>query len=85
MTVIRYNPQWGIFEFLDGFGSPELESHALEISAKRNILSSKEESETSHINQSYNQLAAKNGKKKATENDAFQINMKHTNKGVVDQ
>ena len=85
MPVIRYNSQWGIFEFLDGFGYHEFESCTLEMRAKRNFISAKEESKTSHINQSYYQLVAKNGKEKATETVAFQKNMKHVNKGVVDQ
>ena len=53
--------------------------------AKKNILSAKEESKTYHVNLLYNQLVAKNGKKKATETVSFQRSMKHVNKGVVNQ
>ena len=53
--------------------------------AKRNILSAKEESKTSHVDQSYDQLVAKNGNKKATDTVACQIKMKRANKGVVGQ
>ena len=43
IPVIRYNPQWYILEFLDGFGSHEYEPRALNMQAERNILSVKEE------------------------------------------
>ena len=41
MTSIRDNPQWEIFELLDGFGSHEFESGDLEMRPKKNILSAK--------------------------------------------
>ena len=75
----------GVFEVLDGFGYHEFESPALEMRAKKNILSVKEDSKTFHINQEYDQLVAKNNKKKSAETLACQIKMKHVNKGVVDQ
>ena len=53
--------------------------------SKRNILSAKEESKTYHVNQSHNQLVAKNGKKKATDTVSCQRKMKHVNEGIVDQ
>ena len=39
MPVIRYNPQWDILEFLDGFGYREYDPRALKMQAERNILS----------------------------------------------
>ena len=85
MLVIRDNPQWEILEFLYGFGYHEFESCVLEMRAKRNILSAKQDSKTSHTNQAYNQLVANNDKNKEAENLACQRNMKNVNKGVVDQ
>ena len=51
----------------------------------RNILSSKEEYKTSHTNQAYNQLVAKNNNKNSADTLDFQRNMKHVNRGVVGQ
>ena len=85
MPVIRDNIQWSIVEFLDGFGFHEFESCSLDMRAKRNILSAKEESKTYHVNQSHNQLVAKNGNKKATDTVSCQRKMKHVNEGIVDQ
>ena len=53
--------------------------------AERNILSAKEESKTSHVNQAYNPFVTKNKKKILVETLACQRKMKHVNKGVVDQ
>ena len=44
MPVIRYNTQWAILEFLDGFGYHEYEPRTLKMRAEINILSAKEES-----------------------------------------
>ena len=63
IPVIRDNPQWAILEFLNSFGYHEYEPRALKIRAERNILSAKEESKTSHVNQAYDQFVAKNDKK----------------------
>ena len=84
MPVIRNNPQQALIELLYGFGSHEFESCALEMRAKRNIISAKEKSKTSHSNQAYDQLISKNDNKKATDTLACQRKMKHEKKGVVD-
>ena len=49
------------------------------------ILSAKEESKTSHVNQAYDQFIAKNDKKILAETLACQSKTKNVNKGVVDQ
>ena len=84
MPVIRYNPQWDIIEFLDGFGYHEFESHTLEMQVKINILSTKEYSKTYHVNQAYDELVAKKDNNKAADNLSCQINMKHVDTGIVD-
>ena len=53
--------------------------------AKGNIISSKEESKMSYINQAYNQPVAKNNKKKSAETLACQRKINHVNKDVVYQ
>ena len=82
IPVIRDNPQWSILEFLDGFGYHKYEPRALKMQVERNILSAKEESKTSHVNQAYDQFAAKNDKKILTDTLACQRKMKHANKGI---
>ena len=52
--------------------------------AERNILSAKEESKTSHINQAYNQFVAKNDNNILAETLACQRKMKHVNQDFVD-
>ena len=85
MLVISDNLQWGILDFLDGFGYHEFESCAIDMRANINIISAKEESKMSHINQACDQLIAKNDKKKEAETLVCQRKMKHVNKSVVDQ
>ena len=67
LPYIKENPQWGIVELLDGFKSHENVLEAHELRAKNNIDSLKEESNSSHVNQGYDQLVAKNDKKVASE------------------
>ena len=52
---------------------------------KRNIISVIEESKTSHVKQAYNQLVAKNNKKKSADTLAYQIKVSCVNKDIVDQ
>ena len=63
MPFAKENPHWNMFEFLDGFGSHErvLEAHQMRRDA--NVDSGKEESNTSHASQAYDQFVAKNDKK----------------------
>ena len=84
MPVIRDNPQWGILDFLYGFGSHEFDPCALDLCAKNHIISSKEDPKTSHFNQAYNKLLANNDKKIMAETLASRRKMKHVNGGVVD-
>ena len=67
MPLVRDNPQWMILELLDGFGSHERVLEAHELRAKFLVLSAKEESNTSHANQGYDQFVAKEDKRKAAE------------------
>ena len=87
LPYVRDNEQWLVLELLDGFKSHEnvLEAHRLR--AANNIRSLKEESNSSHANQGYDQEATKTDKKNATESLYDQRNVKtvQTGKTHIDQ
>jgi hypothetical protein len=64
---MKENENWFITKFLDGFKSHNNVLQAHKICADQLIISLKEESNSSHVNQGYNQLPAKNNKKNAAE------------------
>ncbi len=65
--IIKENEDWYIAELLDGFKLHEIVLNAHKLRADNLIISLKEESNSSHVNQGYDQLTAKNNKKNATE------------------
>ena len=67
MPYVKENKDWQIVELLDGFKSHENVLDANELRALNKVTSLKEESNTSHANQGYNQFVAKNDKKVAAE------------------
>ena len=67
LPYIKENPDWWVGELLDGFKSHENVLEAHELRAENKIRSLKEESNSSHANQGYDQLVAKNDKKVAAE------------------
>ncbi|KAI2510833.1 hypothetical protein MHU86_3619 [Fragilaria crotonensis] len=62
MPFICEHPSWWVVVSLDGFGSHVNVHQAQEVFYKRKILILKEEGDTSHINQAYDQSVAKNDK-----------------------
>jgi hypothetical protein len=62
MPVIKDHPDWWCLLSLDGCGS-HLKIEALETFAKYDILVIKEEGDSSHVCQAYNQLVAKQDKR----------------------
>ncbi|KAI2491962.1 hypothetical protein MHU86_22582 [Fragilaria crotonensis] len=62
MPFICKHPSWWVVVCLDGFGSHVNVHEAQEVFYKRKILILKEEGDTSHINQAYDQSVAKNDK-----------------------
>jgi hypothetical protein len=62
MPVIKDHPDWWCLLSLDGYGS-HLKIEALETFAKYSILVIKEEGDSSHVCQAYNQLVAKQDKR----------------------
>lgn len=85
MPVIKDNPQWSIVEFYDGFGAHEYEPRALELRERRGMITAKEESKTSHVNQAYDRFVAKEDKRVASETLAILRDAKHVTGGIVDQ
>ena len=63
MNVICEHPDWWVYLSLDGYGSHVNVTKALEIFAEHQILIVKEEGDTSHVNQAYDQFVAKEDKR----------------------
>ena len=78
---IKENEDWYITELLDGFKLHENILNAHKLQADNLIISLKEESNSSHINQEYDQLTAKNDKKNAAESLYDQCKAKKWQKG----
>jgi hypothetical protein len=62
MPIIRDNPQWWVIKIIDGFGPHTSSIEAMELYANARILLLKEEGDSSHVNQSYDQQVAKDDK-----------------------
>ena len=84
---IKENEDWYITELLDGFKSHENVLNVHKLRADNLIISLKEESNSSHVNQGYNQLTAKNDKKNAAESlyDQRKAKKWQTAKAQIDQ
>jgi hypothetical protein len=63
LPFMKENENWFLAELLDGFMSHKNVLQAHKICADQSIISFKEESNSSHVNQGYDQLTAKNDKK----------------------
>ena len=62
MPYIKANPQWKCIEILDGFGAHFSSPTAMQMKADANIICVKEEGDSSHVNQGYDQFVAKKDK-----------------------
>lgn len=62
MPVIVDNPDWWVVKIIDGFGPHTSSLKAMEIYEERKILLVKEEGDTSHVCQAYDQTVAKDDK-----------------------
>ena len=67
LPYVKDNPDWYMLELLDGFKSHENVLAANELRAKHKINSLKEESNTSHVCQGYDQQVARADKKNTAE------------------
>jgi hypothetical protein len=84
---MKENEDWYITELLDGFKPHENVLNAHKLWADNLIISLKEESNSSHANQGYDQLTAKNDKKNAAESlyDQRKAKKWQTRKAQIDQ
>ena len=80
IPFVRGNQQWMMIELLNGFGSHGEVLEAHELRSKFLVLSAKEESNTSHANQGYNQFVAKEEKSKSYEPIYTQRRITHSTK-----
>jgi hypothetical protein len=87
MPYVKENEQWLVLELLDGFKSHENVLAAHRLRAENNIRSLKEESNTLHANQGYDQETAKQDKKHAAESlyDQRKVKKMNTGKTRIDQ
>ena len=65
LPYIKENPQWYVCKLLDGFKLHKNVLKAHKLCSNALIISLREESNSSHVNQGYDQLVAKNDKKNA--------------------
>jgi len=64
---VAANPDWWVLELLDGFGAHFASYEALKIRYDNKVLTGKEEGNSSHVNQAYDQDVAKKDKAAAEE------------------
>ena len=85
MPFVRDNPQWWTLEILDGAGPHHSQPGPLQLRRDNKILSLKEESQSSHICQTYDRITAKTDK--STMRGALQLvrRARNVTQGVVDQ
>ena len=87
LPFIKDNPDWHVLELLDGFKSHENVLAANELRAEAKINSLKEESNTSHVCQGYDQHVARTDKKNVSESlyDQRKTQQQQTAKANIDQ
>ena len=87
LPYVKENPDWRMLELLDGFKSRKTVLDAHELQAEANIDSLKEESNSSHVCQGYDQQVARADKKNVAESlyDQRKIQQQQTAKANIDQ
>ena len=85
LPFIKANPQWWVLEIFDGFGPHTSSIKAMELRAEANILSLKEEGDSSHVNQAYDQFVAKEDKATGRTTLSALRKLVSVTKGVLDQ
>ena len=82
---VEANPQWWCLEILDGFGAHFGSHYAMLEREKHKIISLKEEGNSSHVNQAYDRLVAKNDKLEAASSLSFLRKFRFETGTVIDQ
>ena len=84
-SIVNANPQWWVLEVFDGFGPHTSSLSSMQIRFDNNILSLKEEGDSSHVNQAYYKFVTVSDKAaKAGSLWMLRVNI-YINKGVVCQ
>jgi hypothetical protein len=84
MDVIKDNPEWWVVKIIDGYGPHVSSVRAMEIYQQHKILLLKEEGDSSHVNQSYDQDVAKQDKRSMRGALGFLRTSSKITKGVTD-
>ena len=84
MPVISDRPDWWVLKIIDGFGPHTSSEQAMQIFADHKILLLKEEGDSSHVNQSYDQKVAKDDKRSMRDSLAYLRESNKLTKGTID-
>ena len=85
-THTKSMPEWWIFEIVDGFGAHTASYKAMEMRYNAKIIMGKEEGDTSHFCQAYDQQVAKSDKRSSHEAITVLKNMSFQYTGkIMDQ
>ena len=84
MPVISGRPEWWVLKIIDGYGAHTSSEAAMQTYADRKILLLKEEGDSSHVNQSYDQKVAKDDKKSMRQSLAYLRQSNKLTKGTID-
>ena len=84
VPVVVDNPDWWTLKMIDGFGAHTSSEKAMEIYAKHKIVLLKEEADTSHACQMYDQKVAIDDKKSMRQSLAYLRQSNKLTKGTID-
>ena len=84
MKVICDNPDWWVVKILDGFGPHTSSLEAMQVFSDAKIIILKEEGDTSHVCQAYDQECAKADKRSMRTSLALLRQTTQLTKGVID-
>ena len=82
---VEANPQWYMVDILDGFGAHHNSYLAMAARHSNKIISVKEEGDSSHVNQAYDNLVARNDKKTTSSCLGFLRKFRYHDGTVLDQ
>ena len=84
-SIVNANPQWWVLEVFDGFGPHTSSLSSMQMRFDNKILSLKEEGDSSHVNQAYDNFVAVADKKAKTESLGMLRGNIYVSRGVVCQ
>ena len=84
MPVIHDMPEWWVLKIIDGFGAHTSSADAMQIYYDKKIVLVKEEGDSSHVCQAYDQKVAKDDKSSMRGSLAFLRKLGSITKGVID-